>query len=83
MPDLQVGTTTQVSGIIDTVMNNELIERRKERIDSLRTLADKYAAQTNPTIKAIILEELKEEMISDKPYSMCSKSMFKALLSNI
>lgn len=60
----------------------ELIERRKERIDSLRTLADKYSAQTNPTIKAIILEELKEETSSDKPYSRCSKSMFNALLSH-
>lgn len=61
---------------------SELIERRKERIDSLRILADKYATQTNPTIKSIILEELKEEMSSDKPYSGCSKSMFQALLSH-
>ena len=29
MPDLQVGTTTQVSGIIDTVTNNELIDWKR------------------------------------------------------
>lgn len=60
----------------------ELIERRKERIDALRTLADKYATQTNDTIKAIILEELEKEMGNDKPYSVCSKSIIKPLLSH-
>ncbi len=59
----------------------EIVERRKERIDSLRTLADKYVSQTNPTIKSIILEELIMETSSDKPYSMFSKSIFEAILS--
>lgn len=36
MPDLQVGTTTQVSRIIDTVTNNELINWKRNELIVLR-----------------------------------------------
>ena len=36
MPDLQVGTTTQVNGIIDTVTNNELINWKRNELIVLR-----------------------------------------------
>src|SRR3989338_2605462 len=55
----------------------ELIEMRKERIDTVRTLADKYSNETNPTLKNILLKELEKELAYDKPYSMCAKSIFQ------
>jgi len=58
----------------------ELVEMRKERIDAVRTLADKYSNETNTTLKAILLTELEKELERDKPYSLCAKSIFKQII---
>lgn len=54
----------------------ELIERRKERIDSIRTLADKYETEANASLKSLLGDELKKELEDDKPYVMSAKSLF-------
>jgi len=57
----------------------ELIEMRKERIDAIRTLADKYNNETNQTLKNILLNELQKELADNKPYSMCARSVFQQI----
>jgi hypothetical protein len=57
----------------------ELIERRKERIDTIRGLIDLYAKESNPTLKKILEKELDIETDIDKPYCMCVKSVVKAM----
>lgn len=57
----------------------ELIEMRKERIDAIRTLADKHNNETNQTLKKTLLNELQKELADDKPYSMCAKSIFRQI----
>ena len=58
---------------------SELIERRKERIDAIRGLIELYAKESNPTLKKILEKEIDIESQKDKPYSMCVKSIIKAL----
>lgn len=57
----------------------ELIERRKERIDTIRVLIDLYAKESNPTLKKILEKEIDIETSFDKPYSMCVQSIVKAM----
>ncbi len=59
----------------------ELIEQRKERIDAIRSLADKCALEPNPELKKILLAELEEEIGRDKPYSACANSVFGGVLA--
>jgi len=58
----------------------ELIEMRKERIDSLRTLVDKYSNEVSPVLKGILLKELNKELARDKPYSICANSIFQQII---
>lgn len=58
----------------------ELVEMRKERVDALRTLVDKYCNETNQTLKGILLKEINIELAEDKPYSMCAKSVFQQII---
>lgn len=67
----------EVTEKILNLNRSELIERRKERIDALRNLADKYETETNLTLKTLLQEELKQELADDKPYVMSAKSFFK------
>ncbi len=55
----------------------ELIEMRKERIDAIMTLADRYSIEISATLKNILLKEIKKELADDKPYSACAKSIFQ------
>lgn len=57
----------------------ELIERRKERIDSVISLIERYAKETNSTLKSILDKQITIEANIDKPYSMCVKSIVKAM----
>jgi hypothetical protein len=57
----------------------ELIERRKERIDLIRSLADKIATEQNATLKALLINEVKKELADDKPYAMVTRAIFEAL----
>lgn len=57
----------------------ELIERRQERIDMIRLLADKIATINDSTLQKNIKYQLSIELQSDKPYSFCAKSAFEHL----
>ena len=59
----------------------ELIEMRKERIDKLRELADRYESEQNTTLKDILLTQLKIELAYDKEYSMCARSIINDLVT--
>lgn len=57
----------------------ELIEGRKHILDNIRPLLDRYANETNPSLKQLIKDNIKKEMEDDKPYSMCVRALVKAL----
>jgi hypothetical protein len=60
----------------------DLIERRKERIDMIRNLFDRYCSENNATLKKVLKQELLIEIAEDKPYSFCAKSIYAALLQS-
>jgi len=61
---------------------SELMEARKERIDAISSMIDKFKSQRNPTLKAILKTEIIKEIAKDKPYSMCVKSVYKILIKS-
>lgn len=58
----------------------ELIERRKERIDSIRNLIDRYNDEENSSLKDVLSNEIHTEIAENKPYSMCTSSIVTHLL---
>ncbi len=58
----------------------ELIERRMERLEAITRLIERYHAQRNLSLKEAILDEIKVEISEDKPYSLCAKSLYDALI---
>lgn len=58
----------------------ELLERRKERLDSIIRLIEKYHSETNQTLKNAIKEEIEIEIMDDKPYSICANSIYNAMI---
>lgn len=58
----------------------ELLERRHERLESIVRLIDKYHSETNQTLKKAIKSEIEIEVQNDKPYSMCAKSIYDAMI---
>lgn len=58
-----------------------LLEQRLERIDAVRALADRYESAAEP-LKSVLRNEIRREAESDKPYSMCVKSAFNAILND-
>jgi len=59
----------------------ELIERRLERLESITRLIDKYYTEPNSILKDAIKAEIEIEILEDKPYSLCSKSLYNALMN--
>jgi 5-methylcytosine-specific restriction endonuclease McrA len=57
----------------------ELIERRKERLDMIRLMADKIATTTEPALKDTLKKALAVELQDDKPYSFCAQFTFAQL----
>lgn len=60
----------------------ELIEKRKERIESIIRLIERYHSMAEGALKEALLEEINLEIAEDKPYSMCSKSIVEAMINN-
>lgn len=60
-----------------------LIEQRLERIDYLRELVDKHNKETNSTLKSMILNEIKIELGSNKPYAFVSNALVKIVDSTL
>ena len=48
----------------------ELIERRKEKVNIVRQLYDRYKTESNSSLKQVIHDELIEEIAKNKQYSM-------------
>ena len=48
---------------------SELIERRKEKIENLLPLVDKWKKETNETYKKLLYSQIKKEAESDKEFS--------------
>jgi uncharacterized protein (TIGR02646 family) len=59
----------------------ELIEQRKERIEKLQDLADKYTNEGNAALKKALLQELKIECSPSKPYSAFAQAVFGGVIS--
>ncbi|MDH7463513.1 HNH endonuclease [Chitinophagaceae bacterium 26-R-25] len=59
----------------------ELLERRLERLDLIRLLIDKYHNEKNLVLKKAIKDEIEIETQKDKPYSLFSRSLYKAMTS--
>jgi uncharacterized protein (TIGR02646 family) len=59
----------------------ELMEARKERIDMIRLLLDKYEEEKNPILKDILKKNIEKETSENTPYSMCVKTAVEILLS--
>lgn len=59
----------------------DLIERRLERLESIARLIDKYHSEANLTLKTAIKAEIETEILDDKPYSFCARSLYDALIS--
>lgn len=55
-----------------------LLERRKERIDALNNLANRYADQPDGELKNLLGEELKKEIEDDKEYAFISRAFLEA-----
>lgn len=52
----------------------ELMEQRKDAIEKITNLVERYVAETNPSIKAMLRKNIEIEMGPDKSYSRCIKS---------
>lgn len=52
----------------------ELIERRKERLDTLRLLFDSYSSESNPSMKNVLRAQIEEELANDKEYTFCART---------
>ena len=61
----------------------ELIERRTERLNTIELLINRYSEASNETLKQAILNEILIEIETDKPYSMCAKSLFNLLTNSL
>lgn len=57
----------------------ELIERRKERIDTIRGLLELQAKEQNQLLKNILDKEIAIETQDDKPYTMCVKAFINVM----
>lgn len=55
----------------------ELIERRYERIKSLKNLAERYANQVAGALKDLLRNELMKEIKKDKEYTFVSREFLK------
>lgn len=52
----------------------ELMEQRKEAIDKVANLVERYVAETNPAIKNMLKKNIEIEFSPEKNYSRCVKS---------
>lgn len=57
----------------------DLIERRTEKLDFFRMLADNYVKEKNPKIKSILKDEILKQISPESEYSFILSSYFKAV----
>lgn len=56
----------------------ELIEKRQERIEEVTKAIDACFKTSNPDIKKVLFESLKDEAKSNSEYSLCIEALLKA-----
>lgn len=65
--------------ITDIKLNRiELLERRKEKMETIEKVMDRCFRTSNETLKNNALEALKDEAKNNKEYSLCIKGLFLA-----
>lgn len=52
----------------------ELMEQRKEAIERVTNLVERYVAETKPVVKKMLKKNIEIELSPNKPYSRCVKS---------
>lgn len=56
----------------------ELLECRKNAINNIAPLLDRYMSENNPSLKQILKENIEKELEDDKSYAMCLRAYVKA-----
>lgn len=56
-----------------------LVEQRQQAIQRISDLVERYIKETNPSIKAMLENNIKKEYAPDNPYSQCVKSAVETL----
>ncbi len=69
----------EVTRIILDLNRTELIERRKEKIENLLPLIDKWKNETNLTLKKLLYSQIKKEAEPDKEFSFVIDSYLKQI----
>lgn len=60
-----------------------LLERRKERLQSIALIADQIARTFDDAIRQILIDELKSEALKDKEYSLVAQSYVDQVCSQL
>jgi len=58
----------------------ELIEKRKERLESIIRLIERYCTMNDGYLKDALLDEIHTEIEENKPYSIFAKSIYNAMM---
>lgn len=69
----------EISIAILDLNRSDLIERRKEKIENLLPLVDKWKKETNETYKKLLHSQIKKETDSDKEFSFVISSYLKLI----
>ena len=69
----------ELTRIILDLNRYELIERRKEKIEDLLPLIDKWKNETNETYKKLLYSQIKREAESDKEFTFVISSYLKQI----
>lgn len=75
-------TRGQITEIQLQLNREDLIERRRERLKTLRTLINHYTTQTNKTIRQALYEEIQIELSNEKEYTLCSRKFADSLMAS-
>lgn len=68
-----------ITNIILELNRSGLLERRIERLNSVKSLADRWGCEQNQTVKEVIEIELKKEATPEKEYSFVVKGFLKSI----
>ena len=67
---------------LDIKLNRpDLLEVRRERINSIRSLIEIYNQETNQRLKQSLRKEIETEIGKDKPYSFITSKLVEAILN--
>lgn len=72
---MQIGGSKRGEITVKTIKLNrpDLLEKRKDELDKLQNLIDKYHSESNQSLKQILYQELISNAVVDQEYSLCKK----------